>query len=517
MTALDAAKEAARQVILKPNLSLDSLKKELSKKYKIPALRNSDILREIPKKRRTHEILALLKLRPVRTVSGIASIAVMSKPLPCPGKCIYCPGGIDSPKSYTGDEPAAMRGKQNAFDPKRQVSSRIKQLSEIGHTVDKCELIVMGGTFNAQSWKYQRSFVKGCLDSMNKRDSRNLEHAKKLNETSKVRAVGITFETRPDYAKKRQIDKMLTLGATRIELGVQTLSDEVYEIVNRGHKVEDVVLATKFCKDSALKVCYHMMPGLFSTPKKDVAMFKKLFSDSRFRPDMLKIYPCMVVAGTKLYDMWKRGEYEPYETETAAEVLAKATKFIPPYVRIMRVQRDIPLPRIVAGVKNSNLRQIVEKKLAERGERCACIRCRESALRELKTGKGQNSLEAKLCRLDYGASGGKEIFLSYESESGLFGFLRLRKPNEPFRKEINITTSLVRELHVYGSALGIGKEPGSELQHRGFGKALLLEAERIATEEHDSEKLVVISGVGAREYYYKLGYKKDGVYVSKKL
>ncbi len=513
----EAAKEAAQLILNNPKLNLEQLKKKLSSECGLPAMRNSEILKEIPKGKRSAEILKLLKLRPVRTVSGIASIAVMSKPLPCPGKCIYCPGGIDSPKSYTGDEPAAMRGKQNDFDPFRQVRARLRQLSEIGHTVDKCELIIMGGTFNSQSWSYQRSFVKGCLDAMNGRKAASLELAKKMNETSKVRAIGITFETRPDFAREGHINKMLELGATRVELGVQTLSDRVYERVNRGHSVKDVILATKLLKDSAFKVCYHMMPGLFSTPKKDVAMFRRLFSDSRFRPDMLKIYPCMVVKGTELYGMWKRGEYEPYDTKTAAEVLANATRFIPPYVRIMRVQRDIPLPRIEAGVKNSNLRQIVERKLSERGERCGCIRCRESGLRALKGGVEANPSEAKLCRIDYKASGGKETFLSYESEQGLFGFLRLRKPGEPFRKEIDDSTSLVRELHVYGSALGIGKEPESELQHRGFGRRLLEEAERIAGEEHGSKKLVIISGVGAREYYYKMGYNRDGVYVSKGL
>ncbi len=513
----EAAREAAGRVLQNPGIDVEKLKRELCSRHKIPAIRNSEILKQIPPEKRTREILMLLKLRPVRTVSGIASIAVMSKPLPCPGKCIYCPGGIESPKSYTGDEPAAMRGKQNDFDPFRQVSSRLTQLSEIGHTVDKCELIIMGGTFNAQAWSYQRSFVKGCLDAMNGKGSGSLEGAKRMNENSRIRAVGITFETRPDFSGKKYIDRMLELGATRVELGVQTLSDRVYEKVNRGHRVEDVVLATKLLKDSALKVCYHMMPGLFSTPKKDVLMFKKLFSDSRFRPDMLKIYPCMVVKGTKLYEMWKRGEYEPYDTETAAEVLAQATKFIPPYVRIMRVQRDIPLPRIEAGVKNSNLRQIVERKVWERGGRCLCIRCRESGLRALKSGKEPDPSEAKLCRLDYKASGGTETFLSFESERGLFGFLRLRKPGEPFRKEIDEETSLVRELHVYGTALGIGEEPEEELQHRGFGSKLLGEAERIAGEEHGARKLLVMSGVGAREYYYKRGYKRDSVYVSKRL
>ncbi|MFH1470536.1 MAG: tRNA uridine(34) 5-carboxymethylaminomethyl modification radical SAM/GNAT enzyme Elp3 [Candidatus Micrarchaeota archaeon] len=406
MREREAAKQAAKRILGEPGLNLEKLKKELSVSFRIQALSNSSILREIPKNKRSHEVLKLLKLRPVRTVSGIASIAVMSKPSPCPGECIYCPGGTESPKSYTGDEPAAMRGKQNDFDPFKQVSARLRQLSEIGHTVDKCELIIMGGTFNSRPLEYQRSFVKGCLDAMNGKKSKSLEEAKRKNERANVRAVGITFETRPDYAKRKNISEMLELGGTRVELGVQTLSDQVYKKVNRGHKVEDVVLATRLCKDSALKVCYHIMPGLFSSPKKDVGMFRKLFKDSRFRPDMLKIYPCMVVKGTKLYDMWKRGEYEPYDTETASEVLAQATKFIPPYVRIMRVQRDIPLPRIEAGVRNSNLRQIVEKKLWERGERCACIRCRESGLRELKGGGRADPALAKLCRLDYEASGG---------------------------------------------------------------------------------------------------------------
>ncbi|MFH1447569.1 MAG: tRNA uridine(34) 5-carboxymethylaminomethyl modification radical SAM/GNAT enzyme Elp3, partial [Candidatus Micrarchaeota archaeon] len=452
-----AAKEAARLILNDPiNVNLERLKKDLSLKYRIKILKNSEILGEIPVGKRNKDVLNLLRLKSVRTISGIANIAVMSKPMPCPGKCIYCPGGVESPKSYTGDEPAAMRGAQNQFDPFKQVSARLRQLRKIGHPVDKCELIIMGGTFNAQDWGYQRGFVKGCLDAMNGNRSDSLEEAKRRNEQAPSRAVGITFETRPDFAGDEHINRMLGLGATRIELGVQTLSNRVYAKVRRGHSVGEVVRATELCKDSALKVCYHMMPGLFSTPKKDVWMFRKLFSDQRFKPDMLKIYPCMVVKGTELYEMWKRGEYEPYDTKTAAEVLADATRYIPPYVRVMRVQRDIPKKRIEAGVMHSNLRQIVEKKLAERGESCSCIRCREIGLRSLKQGVSADAENATLCRANYKASGGEEIFLSYESEGGLFGFIRLRIPQKPFRPEIDDGTALVRELHIYGEMLGIG-------------------------------------------------------------
>ncbi|MCX6777528.1 MAG: tRNA uridine(34) 5-carboxymethylaminomethyl modification radical SAM/GNAT enzyme Elp3 [Candidatus Micrarchaeota archaeon] len=506
----EAAGEAARRLILNPNLDLGILKRRISGEFGISPLRNSEILRALPKSKRK-KFLELLRIRRTRTISGIAPIAVMARPYPCPGKCIYCPRGKEAPQSYTGREPAAMRAIQNEFDPHRQVASRLRQLEEIGHSVDKCELIVMGGTFNAQPLRYQRWFAKRCLDAMNGKNSGTLALAQKNNERAKVREIGMTIETRPDFAKKKQIKKMLELGATRIELGVQTLSDKVYMLVKRGHRVKDVIEATAHCKDAGLKVCYHMMPGLFVGPEEDAGMFARLFSDSDFRPDMLKIYPCMVLKGTKLYGMWKKGEYAPYDAETAAEVIARASAHFPPYVRVMRMQRDIPVQLIEAGVEKSNLRQLVEEKMRGRGDECRCIRCREMGLRNVRDFGG-----VELRRIEYEASGGREIFLSFESENGLAGFLRLRRPGKAWVTG-TADAAIVRELHVYGESVPIGEKSMGRVQHSGYGKKLLEEAERIARDEWKMKKLLVLSGVGAREYYYKMGYSRDGFYAGKML
>ncbi|RLG19869.1 tRNA uridine(34) 5-carboxymethylaminomethyl modification radical SAM/GNAT enzyme Elp3, partial [Candidatus Micrarchaeota archaeon] len=475
-------------------------------------LRNSEMLAQIPKSRRSEKISELLKIRKMRTLSGIAPIAVMTIS-GCPhGRCTYCPRGENAAQSYTGYEPASLRGRQNQFDGYSQVKARLDALRQIGHDVEKCELIIMGGTFNSQPREYQRKFVKGCIDAMNRGKSERVEEALKGNENADVRAVGITFETRPDWAKERQVDELLSMGATRVELGVQALSDEIYRRTKRQHTLQDVVDATRILKDSALKVCYHMMPGLYSDEKADLNYFKRLFEDERFRPDMLKIYPCLVLEGTGLYEEWKRGEYEPYDSETAAEIIAKASKYIPPYVRIMRIQRDIPANLIAAGVKHGNLRQMVKSKRKELGIRCRCIRCREMGLR----GIGYEGQELELKRIDYRASEGTEIFLSCEHQKvdALAGFLRLRIPNRPHRAEL-MDAALIRELHVYGRALPIGER--GEVQHKGIGAGLLKEAERLAHEEFDYAKIAVISGVGVREYYRKFGYRLEGPYMVRAL
>ncbi|MEW6328872.1 MAG: tRNA uridine(34) 5-carboxymethylaminomethyl modification radical SAM/GNAT enzyme Elp3 [Candidatus Micrarchaeota archaeon] len=501
-------------------LDLWKLKTTVAKKYGIAGvIKNSEILVALPKKKRTKEMLELLRIRATRTVSGVSVIAVMTKG-DCPGTCIYCPRGEGAAQSYTGKEPASLRAIQNNFDPYLQVGARIRQLQEIGHPVSKCELILMGGTFNAQPKKYQSWFVQRCLDAMNGKKSKSLKDAQAKNENAGVRMVGMTVETRPDWAKARHVEALLELGATRVELGVQTLYDFVYRRVMRGHTVADVAEATQACKDSGLKVCYHMMPGLFADKEMDVAIFKKMFDEPRFRPDMLKIYPCMVFRGTKLYELWKSGQYVPYSAEEAAEVIAEAKRHIPPYVRVMRVQRDIPAYLVDAGVKHSNLRQIVEEKLAQKEIKCRCIRCREIGLKMLKEKIKPDLGAVELKRATYDASGGTEIFLSFEEtkHDALIGLARLRIPFKPFRPEIDARTALLRELHVYGGELMVeerARAGAREVQHKGFGERLLAEAERLAREEHGMRKLAVLSGVGARAYYYARGYKRDGVYVSK--
>ncbi len=500
--------------------SLARLKRKLGEKYSLESvLRNSEILEALDKRQR-RKFVDLLRKRKVRTISGVSPLAIMCN-AGCPhGRCAYCPRGENAAQSYTGKEPAALRAIQNDYDPFGQTASRIKQLEAIGHRAEKCELIIMGGTFNAQPKKKQEEFMRRALDAMNGKKAETLQEALKLNEKASHRAIGITFETRPDWCKEKEVDELLRMGATRVELGVQTLSDEVYRRVHRGHTVADVAKATQVCKDSALKVLYHMMPGLLSDEKKDVEMFRQLFSDGRFMPDMLKIYPFMVMPGTEMFEWWKKGEITPYSSEEAAKVMAEATKFIPRWCRIMRVQRDIPVYLIAAGVKNSNLREMIDAELRRDGKACACIRCRELGLKMHKEKLEPDWKSVRMNRIDYDASGGKEIFLSFDEmkHDALVGFLRLRIPNKPHRPEIDGRTALVRELHVYGEALGIGEEAkGKKLQHRKFGEKLLAEAERVALEEFDKGKLLVMAGVGVKPYYRKLGYRDDGVYVSKPL
>ncbi len=464
-------------------------------------------------------LCSLLEIKPVRSSAGIQVVAVMLPPFKCPGKCIYCPSAFKdqkAPQSYTGFEPSAMRAQRLNFDIKKIVFARIKQLDATGHFADKIELIFQGSSFTALSPQKQSSIVMNALDGVTNSNSKNINEAITRAEFSQRRVVGITFETRPDLCSKNQIKKMLELGGTRVELGVQIPDNSVYKKINRGHSVEDVVESTQRLKDSAFKVLYHLMPGLpGSNYKNDFKNFKKIFSDSKFKPDMVKFYPCLVIKGTPLYNEWKKGKFEPTGDEQAVKLLSKLKENIPKWVRIMRVNRDIPSNLISAGVMKTNLRQLVEKEMHSNGTHCDCIRCREagtsSTLEELS--------KAKLVVETYSASGGIEKFVSFESPKTLFGFARLRIPHKPFLKPITPHSALLRELHVYGRALNIGDlSNDSSIQHKGIGLMLMQEAERIAREEFDSKKMLVISGIGVREYYYKkLGYKKDFFFVSKEL
>lgn len=454
----------------------------------------------------------LLRRKPVRTLSGVAVVAVMTSPSPCPhGKCIYCPGGVEfgSPQSYTGKEPAARRAQTHDFDAYEQVKCRIEQLESIGHPTDKIDLIIMGGTFTTRPEDYQIAFVKGCFDAMNGSRSSSLEEAHSINETARHRCIGMTVETRPDAFDRERAEFSMALGATRVELGVQILDDEILCLVSRGHGTEEVAKATRTAKELGLKVCYHIMPGLpGSSPEKDLQSFSMIFEDERFRPDMLKIYPTLVVRGTQLYDMWKAGEYRPYLTDEAVEVISNMKKIVPPYVRIQRIQRDIPVPLIEAGVDKGHLRELVQERMKREGTKCHCIRCREVGL--LGVDPGEVS-QAELTVLKYRASGGDEFFISLEipSQEALVGYARLRI-SDPL---LNDMASL-RELKVFGQMIPIGYE-GNSWQHRGFGKRLLFEAERIS-KENGCRGINVTSGVGARRYYASLGYSRNGVYMSKR-
>ena len=551
--------KAIRELLsrLKPGVNLDRLKKDISKKYKLnKILTNIEILNNLNKEQRLR-FKDYFITKPVRTLSGVAPVAVMTKPLPCPhvksgvGPCSYCPGGPNSyfgniPQSYTGKEPATMRAIRANFDSYLQIFNRLEHYIILGQIPEKVELIIMGGTFPSFNKQYQEGFVKYCFKALNdfsrlfynkkgfnyikfkeffelpcdvfnkERTKRIQKKLKRLkgkttlekeqlkNERSKIRCTGLTIETRPDYGKLNEGNEMLRLGCTRVELGIQSVYEDVLKKMQRGHTIKDSIESIRILKDLGFKLNFHMMLGL--NGNKELEGLKELFLNEDFRPDMLKLYPCMVLKGTNLYNEWKKGSYKPLTTKTAAEIIAEFKKYIPMYTRVMRIQRDIPSYLAEAGPDKTNLRQYVDKILKEKGVKCMCIRCREIG-RNIKNGR------ARLNVLKYEASKGKEFFISLEDKNSLYGFCRLRFPSEFLRKEITKDSALIRELHVYGELAEIGKK--GKIQHKGYGKLLLKKADDIA-KKNRKNKIVVISGIGAKEYYKKLGYKKDGFYMVKK-
>jgi len=567
----------------KPNKKqLNILKNKLSKKYRLKKIPTDIEILLNTNKKDIKKIKKYLLTKPTRTISGVAVVAIMTKPLPCPhvnkgGPCIMCPGGPKSnfgnvPQSYTGKEPATRRAIRNKFDAYLQVMNRLEQYIVSGHVPDKIELIIMGGTFPSFPKKYQEEFIKYALKAMNdfsnlffkngvfdiidfkeffelpgdirdkkrqkliheklltikeisnkkitinkKFNNKNsiikiknkikLENEQLRNEKSNIKCVGLTIETRPDFAKLEHANEMLRLGATRVELGVQTIYDKVLEKIQRGHSVKDSMEATRILKDLGFKINYHVMPGLPDVTKgQDMAALKEYFSNPDFRPDMLKIYPAMVLKGTKIYDIWKKGEYKPLTTKKAVELLVEFKKYIPEYTRIMRVQRDIPTFMTEAGVDKTNLRQYTHKLMEEKGIKCRCIRCREI--------KDQKIKKIIIKKIKYKASEGQEYFISAESENKIVGFCRLRFPSQSLRKEITENSALIRELHVFGPAAGLGEK--GRVQHKGVGKMLLREAVTIS-KKNKKEKVVVISGVGVRDYYKRLEYQRDGPYLSRRI
>ncbi|MFQ5710252.1 MAG: tRNA uridine(34) 5-carboxymethylaminomethyl modification radical SAM/GNAT enzyme Elp3 [Candidatus Geothermarchaeales archaeon] len=498
------------------------IKAETCRKYRLDRIpSNTDIIRHSgPLKKNVSHIL---RLKPVRSISGVAIISIMTEPFECPhGRCVYCPHYPKTPVSYTGREPAARRGIENEFDPARQIRQRLRQLEAMGHNTQKIDLIVQGGTFNATPEAYRERYMMGVMEGILGWRPKTYEEASLAAERARYRLIGMTLETRPDQVGEGQIDWMLRRGFTRVELGVQTLYDDVYEMVSRGHSVKDVVEATKRLKDAAYKVCYHVMPNLLgSNYERDLEAFKTVFHDERFKPDALKIYPTLVLEGTELYEMWRRGEYTPYPVEEVVDLIAEAMRITPRWVRIQRVQRDIPADQIVEGVKWGNLRELAHERLSREGVRCKCIRCREAGHVWRKLGLRPKMKNVKLMVERYEASRGEELFISYEDveQDILIGFLRLRRPSgEAGRPEIGGSRAmLVRELHVYGPLVPIGLRGVEGWQHQGYGRALLRSAERIAQEEYDAKKIIVISGLGAKEYFFRQGYERDGPYVSKDL
>lgn len=482
------------------------------------------------------DLFNLLRKRIVRTTSGIAAVAVLTKAWPCPGKCIYCPTEIGMPKSYLSNEPAVMRAILAKFDAYRQVQIRLRGLDVAGNPSDKIELIVMGGTFSALTKTYQLGFISRCYQACNeygrkgKRKNEpldcargrkrkitipNLKILQRRNETVKHRIVGLTLETRPDYINEKEIKWFRDLGCTRVELGVQSVFDDVLERNQRGHGIEATIKATKLLKDAGFKVCYHLMPNLYgSSAKRDLEMFKILFSDERFQPDLIKIYPCMLTKYSKLERLYREGKFVPYSDKELINLLIKIKQIIPPYVRIQRLYRDIPASSIIAGSKMSNIRQIMQEKMLKENIVCQCIRCRE-----IRT---DSKLPVKLNRIDYEASGGKEIFLEYiDKNNRLYALLRLRL----FGYINNERVAIIREVHTYGPMAEVGVHEKISKQHKGLGKKLIKEAEKIvytefcrgAKKESKLKKIAVISGVGVRGYYRKLGYKLNSTYMIKKL
>lgn len=460
------------------------------------------------------KIERLLTKRAVRTMSGVAVISVLTKAHPCPGKCLYCPTEKDMPKSYLSNEPAVMRAILAKFDPYRQVQIRLEALKANGHATDKIELIVMGGTWSCHPAQYQNWFVKRCFDALNGRASKTLAEAQKKNETAKHRCVGMTLETRPDYVDEKEIVRMRKLGCTRVELGIQHIDNKTLKFNRRGHDNAQSVRAIRLLKEAGFKINYHLMlnlPG--STPAKDLAMFKKLYSSPDYMPDMVKIYPCVVNRHAVLYKLWKSGEYKSYSDKQLRELIIKIKNITPPWVRITRLIRDIPEESIIAGNKITNLRQLIAERSKNDGWSCQCIRCREAGHRgEL----GIKNYKLRIIR--YVASSGTEYFLSYESKDGkiLYAFLRLRidnKPEKNFIPELQ-GASLVRELHTYGQLASIGET--GKVQHMGLGQKLLAVAEKI-TRRHKLGKIAVISGIGVRKYYQKFGYVLRSDYMVKSI
>jgi len=500
--------------------NLAKIKRSISAKFGIPNIKNTDLLKvyhsliKAGKIKKSENVEKLLRIRSVRSLSGVAAVSVLTKPYPCPGNCLYCPTQDGMPKSYLDNEPAVMRAVLNNFDPSKQVKTRLNSLKLTGHSTDKIELIIIGGTWSFLPKDYQGKFIKECFDACNGKKSKTLELAQNLNEKTKHRIIGITIETRPDYISEKEILRLRKLGVTRVEIGVQSIFDDVLKFNNRGCNIQAVVKATRLLKDAGFKICYHMMPNLpKSTPAKDIKMFKELFANPDFQPDFLKIYPCVVVKEAPLYKLWKQGKFKVYSDKQLVEILKSVKKEVPVYCRIIRVIRDIPSLRISAGSKISNLRETVMAELKREGSDCKCIRCRE-----VKADYNLN-VKLKLFREDYNASGGKEIFLSFEDakRKHLYSLLRLRIPSQAKLIPVLENSAIIREVHTYGKSVPIEENTKISPQHKGLGEKLIREAEKISKNEFKLSRVSIIAGVGTRNYYRKFGYELKDTYMVKNI
>ncbi|KAI8787507.1 elongator complex protein 3 [Biomphalaria glabrata] len=512
----------------KKDVDLNKLKTRIASKYNMASQpRLVDIIAAVPQEYKKI-LLPKLKAKPIRTASGIAVVAVMCKPHRCPhiamtgNICVYCPGGPDSDfeystQSYTGYEPTSMRAIRARYNPYLQTRHRVEQLQQLGHSVDKVEFIVMGGTFMSLPDDYRDYFIRNLHDALSGHTSSSVQEAVKYSEKSTTKCIGITIETRPDYCLKKHLSDMLKYGCTRLEIGVQSVYEDVARDTNRGHTVKAVCESFQMSKDAGFKVVSHMMPDLPNVGwERDIEQFVEFFENPAFRADGLKIYPTLVIRGTGLYELWKTGRYKSYPPSQLIDLIARILALVPPWTRVYRVQRDIPMPLVSSGVEHGNIRELALARMNDLGTQCRDVRTREVGIQELHNKVKPN--QAELIRRDYVANGGWETFLSYEDpeQDILIGLLRLRKCSpDTFRPELKGGCSIVRELHVYGSVVPVHTRDPRKFQHQGFGMLLMEEAERIALEEHGSRKIAVISGVGTRNYYRKIGYELEGPYMTK--
>jgi elongator complex protein 3 len=468
--------------------------------------------------------LRRLRMKPTRTLSGVAPVTVLTKPSPCPGECIFCPSDVQMPKSYLPDEPGAMRAVYHDFDPYHQTAARLRALENIGHSTEKTELLILGGTWSAYPEAYQEWFIKRCLDAVNGTDSSSLIEAQIRNQTAQRRNVGLVIETRPDWVTPEEVSRLRWLGATKVQLGVQSLDDEILAANRRGHTVEQTRHSFRLLRLAGFKISAHWMPNLFgATPERDRNDFRRLWDDPALRPDEIKIYPCILLPNAPIYLQWRRGAYQPYDEDTLIELVADCKSLIPAYCRVNRIARDIPSPNIVAGSRKANLRQIVQNHMADQGRVCRCIRCREVRREDVDPER----LRWETCF--YSTDVSLECFLSATTHRGkLAGFLRLSLPKRGQR--VMLTPSeggksvfdelgncaMIRQLHVYGPALAVGSSSRGEAQHIGIGQRLI-ERARLVAASQGFRRLAVIAAIGTREYYARWGFELGELYMTMNL
>ena len=459
------------------------------------------------------QLLERIRMKPVRTLSGVTTVTVLTKPYPCPGKCIFCPTDVRLPKSYLADEPGARRALQHNFDPYDQVKYRLEALHAVGHPTNKIELLILGGTWSAYRRDYQEWFIQRCFEALNSKEADSLAEAQAINETAAHRNVGLVIETRPDHIHKKELAWLRYLGVTKVQLGVQSLDDSILELNRRGHTVAQTHRAVALLRAAGFKLVLHWMPNLLgATLASDRDDFSRLWDD--LCPDEIKIYPNQLLANAELYDYWLRGEYTPYSTEDLIELIADIKPTIPRYCRVNRIIRDIPSTNVVEGNKRTSLRQDVHQKLAERGTACQCIRCREI--------RGQRVYPSELTQEDltYYTSNSEEHFLAFNTpDDKLVGFLRLSLPDssEDQTGLPDLTGAvIIREVHVYGQSLPVGREVEGLAQHIGLGTQLLEWADTLAR-ARGFRRLAVIAAVGTKRYYLDRGFERGELYLIKHL